>query len=152
MVGPERSGDGVGRLRRWLRWVLALGLAGTGTELVLLEHYEDRWQLVPLFLIALAMAVLVWHTKRQDATSLRALRIIMVLFLVAGLAGLGLHFRGAAEFQLEIDPAMGTWELVKRVMRAKAPPVLAPGMMLQLGLIGLAYALSNTRDKRSEMP
>jgi len=74
------------------------------------------------------------------------------LFLVAGLAGLALHFRGAAEFQLEIDPAMGTWDLVKKVMRAKAPPVLAPGVMLLLGLIGLAYALSNSRDKRSEMP
>ena len=152
MDGPERSGERVEGLRRWLLWVLAFGLAGTETELLLLEHYEDRWQWAPLLLIALAMAVMVWHTRRQDAASLRALRIIMVLFLVAGLAGLGLHFRGAAEFQLEIDPAMGTWELVKRVMRAKAPPVLAPGMMLQLGLTGLAYALSNSRDKRSEMP
>ena len=141
MDGPERSGERVEGLRRWLLWVLAFGLAGTETELLLLEHYEDRWQWAPLLLIALAMAVMVWHTRRQDAASLRALRIIMVLFLVAGLAGLALHFRGAAEFQLEIDPAMGTWELVKRVMRAKAPPVLAPGMMLQLGLTGLAYAL-----------
>ena len=152
MDGPERSGERVELLRRRLLWVLALGLVGTEAELLLLEHYEDPWQLVPLFLIALAMAVMVWHTRRQDAASLRALRIIMVLFLVAGLAGLALHFRGAAEFQLEIDPAMGIWDLVKKVMRAKAPPVLAPGMMLLLGLIGLAYALSNSRDKRSEMP
>jgi len=152
MDGPERSGERVELLRRRLLWVLALGLVGTEAELLLLEHYEDPWQLVPLFLIALAMAVMVWHTRRQDAASLRALRIIMALFLVAGLAGLALHFRGAAEFQLEIDPAMGTWDLVKKVMRAKAPPVLAPGMMLLLGLIGLAYALSNSRDKRSEMP
>ena len=152
MDGPERSGERVELLRRRLLWVLALGLVGTEAELLLLEHYEDPWQLVPLFLIALAMAVMVWHTRRQDAASLRALRIIMVLFLVAGLAGLALHFRGAAEFQLEIDPAMGTWDLVKKVMRAKAPPVLAPGVMLLLGLIGLAYALSNSRDKRSEMP
>jgi NO-binding membrane sensor protein with MHYT domain len=132
--------------------VLALGLAGTGTELVLLEHYEDAWQWAPLLLIALAMAGLAWHWRRQDAASLRALRVVMVLFLVAGVAGLGLHFRGAAEFQLEIDPAMGTWDLVKKVMRAKAPPVLAPGVMLQMGLIGLAYTFSNYRDKRSEMP
>ena len=152
MDGAERSGGGVERLRRWLLWVLALGLAGTEAELLLLEHYEDAWQWAPLLLIALALAALGWHWRRQDAASLRALRLIMVLFLVAGSAGLALHFRGAAEFQLEIDPAMGTWDLVKRVMRAKAPPVLAPGMMLHLGLIGLAYAFSNTRDKRSEKP
>jgi len=151
MDGPERSSGGVERLRRWLLWVLVLGLAGTEAELLLLEHYEDRWQLVPLFLIAPAMVALGWHARRQDAASLRALRIIMVLFLVAGLTGLVLHFRGAAEFQLEIDPAMGTWDLVKKVMRAKAPPVLAPGVMLLLGLIGLAYALPNSREKGSEM-
>jgi len=40
---------------------------------------------------------------------------------------------------------MSTWELVQKVMRAKAPPVLAPGMMLQFGLLGLAYAYSDSR-------
>jgi hypothetical protein len=40
---------------------------------------------------------------------------------------------------------MSTWELVEKVMRAKAPPVLAPGMMLQFGLLGLAYAYSDSR-------
>ena len=151
MDGPDRSGDRIERIRRWLLWVLVLGLVGTEAELLLLEHYEDPWQLIPLFLIALAMAVLAWHTRQRDAASLRALRVLMVLFLVAGLAGVALHFRGASEFQLEIDPAMGAWDLVKKVMRAKAPPVLAPGVMLQLGLIGLAYAFTNSREKRSEM-
>jgi hypothetical protein len=98
------------------------------------------------------MAVLAWHAIRPNAASLRALRVTMALFLVAGLAGVGLHFRGAAGFQLEIDPAMGTWDLVNRVMHAKAPPVLAPGVMLQLGLIGLAYGFSNSGTKRSERP
>ena len=64
----------------------------------------------------------------------------MSLFLLSSVLGLGLHFRGAAEFQLEIDPSMPRWEMFKKVMRAKAPPVLAPGVMLQLGLIGLVYA------------
>jgi hypothetical protein len=151
MDGPDRSGDRIERIRRWLLWVLVLGLVGTEAELLLLEHYEDPWQLIPLFLIALGMAVLAWHATRRDAASLRALRVLMVLFLVAGFVGVVLHFRGAAEFQLEIDPAMGSWDLVKKVMRAKAPPVLAPGVMLQLGLIGLAYAFTNSREKRSEM-
>ena len=152
MARTDGSGEPVRRLSRWLLWILVLGLAGTETELLLLEHYEDPWQLVPLFLIALAIPVLAWHRKQRNTASLRALRTVMVLFLVAGTAGLALHFRGAAEFQLEIDPAMRSWELVKKVMRAKAPPVLAPGVMVQLGLIGLAYAFSDSRDKRSVMP
>ena len=70
----------------------------------------------------------------------------MVFFLLTGFVGVGLHFRGAAEFQLETNPGMSKWELIKNVMRVKAPPVLAPGVMLQLGLLGLVYAASNSRD------
>ena len=152
MDRSERSLDPVERLRRWILWIFAFGLAGAEAELVLLKHYEDPWQFVPLSLIPLAAAALIWHVRQRDAASLRALRILMVLFLIAGFAGFGFHFRGAAQFQLEANPEMGRWELVGKVMRAEAPPVLAPGVMLQLGLIGLAYVLSGSRDSRSEMP
>ena len=64
----------------------------------------------------------------------------MVLFLFAGAAGMWFHFRGGAEFQLEIDPAQSRWNVFTKVMRAKAPPVLASGVMMQLGLLGLVYA------------
>jgi hypothetical protein len=148
----ERGGDRLERLRRWMFWVLVLGFVGTETELLLLEHYEDPWQFVPLLLMVMGLATLVWYTRRHNAASLRAFRIIMILFIIAGFVGLVLHFRGAVQFQLETDPTLGKWALVKKVMRVKAPPVLAPGVMLQLGLIGLAYALPNSRDKRSEMP
>jgi hypothetical protein len=120
--------------------VLGFGLLGTVTELVLLEHYEDGWQLVPLFLMVLALGVLLWHAVRPNARSVRALQGVMTLFLLASVLGVGLHFRGAAEFQLEIDRSQDGWTLVEKVMRAKAPPVLAPGVMMQLGLIGLIYS------------
>jgi hypothetical protein len=127
-------------IRRWLLAVLALGLLGSGAELLLLEHYETAAQWVPLMAIALALAVLIWHSVKGDALSIRALQATMVLFVAAGIAGAGLHFLGAAEFQLEIDPSQSRWQIAKKAMRAKAPPVLAPGLMLQLGLVGLAYA------------
>lgn len=147
MDRPDGSARGLEPLRRWILWALVLGLVGTETELLLLEHYEEPWQFVPLVLIALAIAVLVWHARQHNAASLRALQIVMLLFLAASVIGLALHFRGAAEFQLELDRTMGTWDLVKKAMRAKAPPVLAPGVMLLLGLIGLAYALSDSREQ-----
>lgn len=148
MDRPGVSADRVDLLRRRLFWVLVLGLGGTETELLLLEHYEEPWQFAPLLLIACAVAVLVWHRMRYDAGSLRALRILMGLFLLAGVIGLALHLRGAAEFQRELDPAMGQWDLVKKAMRAKAPPVLAPGVMLLFGLIGLAYAALDSPESQ----
>jgi len=127
-------------IRRWLLAILALGLIGTGIELLLLEHYETAVQFVPLVSIALALGVLIWHRLTGNALSIRALQATMVLFLAAGVAGTGFHLRGAAEFQVEIDPSQSRWEIFKKAMHAKAPPVLAPGLMVQLGLVGLAYA------------
>jgi hypothetical protein len=142
---PSVGTDRVELLRRWILGVLVLGLVGTWTELLLLQHYERPFQLVPVFLIVIAVAVLVWHVMQRDTASLRALQIVMTLFVLAGFVGVIVHFLGSAEFQLELNSSMSTWELVEKVMRAKAPPVLAPGMMLQLGLLGLAYAFSDFR-------
>jgi hypothetical protein len=149
MALSDWSSKRLEQLRRWILYVLVFGLLGTETELVLLEHYCEFWQLVPLFLITLAIACVVWHAMRNDTASLRTLQIVMLLFLVAGFAGVALHFRGAAAFALDTNPSIDKWALVKKVMRTQAPPVLAPGVMLQLGLIGLAYAFSDSLIKRS---
>jgi len=120
--------------------LLVFGLIGTIVELLLLEHYEEGWQLVPLFLIGLALGVVLWHLVRPRTGNVRALQVLMSLFLLAGAVGVGLHLDGAAEFQLEMDPLQSRWEVFKKAMHAKAPPVLAPGMMMQLGVLGLIYA------------
>jgi hypothetical protein len=138
-------------MRRWLLAALGLGLVGSGVELILLEHYETAVQFVPLVSIALALAVLIWHRVKGDALSVRALQATMVLFLLAGIAGTGFHLRGAAEFQVEIDPSQSRWEIFKKAMRSKAPPVLAPGLMVQLGLVGLAYAYRHPTLDQSEI-
>lgn len=129
--------DTLTAVRRWLTGVLLLGLAGTGVELVLLDHYEELWQLVPLVLIAVAIGALGWHLARRSVSSLRVFQWTMALCVCAGLLGVGLHFRGAAEFQTDMDPSQSRWSLTKKVMRVKAPPVLAPGVLAQLGLLGL---------------
>jgi hypothetical protein len=138
-------------LRGWILGVLVLGLLGTVTELLLLEHYEKPLQFVPLVLIGAAFAVLIWHAWQPGTGSLRTLQILMVLFVLAGFIGFVAHFMGSAEFQLELNPDIGAWELVQKIVHTQAPPLLAPGMMLQLGLIGLAYAFSDSRYRRSEV-
>jgi hypothetical protein len=145
MEARRLGADHVELLRRWVLGILVIGLAGTVTELVLLEHYEQLLQLVPVGLIVAAFAAIVWEAMKHSAASLRTLEIVMILFVLSGFAGVAAHFHGSAEFQLDLDPSMGTWELIEKILRAKAPPLLAPGMMLQMGLLGLAYVYSDVR-------
>jgi hypothetical protein len=126
-------------LRRFVLAVLTFGLFGVMADLVTLQHFEDSWQLAPLVLIGLALATIVWYLFGGGAASVRLLQFLMVLFIAAGVAGIILHYRGNMEFQLEIDPSQGGWDLFTKVIHAKAPPALAPGAMAQLGLLGLAY-------------
>jgi hypothetical protein len=127
-------------LRRILLGILFVGLAGLAIELLLLKHDEEATQLIPLVLIALAFVVMAWHAVQESGASLAAVQITMVLFIAAGLLGVYLHYQANVEFQREVDPSIAGRALVWKAMTAKTPPALAPGSMVQLGLIGLAYA------------
>ena len=126
-------------LRRLFLWWLAIGLLVTASDLILLEHYEDRLQLLPLVLIAAGLVLVVVHGIGKGASSLKVLRLLMGLYLLAGLTGLALHYRGSRAFQLEVNPGLKGSELFWRTVKAKAPPALAPAAMVHLGLLGLAY-------------
>jgi len=127
-------------VRRVLLAILIIGLVGTATELLLLDHDEEAIQLVPLALIAIAFVTIAWHALNPGGASLRLFQAVMVLLIVAGGVGTILHYRANVEFQREVDPSIAGRALILKAMKAKAPPALAPGTMAQLGLIGLAYA------------
>lgn len=126
------------RLRSVLIAIVAFGLAGTLVELLLLAHYEEAWQLLPLVLIGLAAIALGLHASRPSAATVRGVQTIMASFVISGFVGTALHVRGASQFQWEIDKSQPRWEVFKKALRAQAPPALAPGIMIQLGLLGLA--------------
>jgi hypothetical protein len=126
--------------RRALLGVFLVGTIGAGADLFLLEHFEDKLQLIPLALLGLALIVLLWHVIHRGPASLRGLQILMILFVIAGFLGLVLHYQGSSEFQLEVNPDLSGLELFSKAIRAKAPPALGPGAMINLGLLGLAYA------------
>jgi hypothetical protein len=131
-------------IRRILFWTLVLGLVGTAIELLLLEHFEDWRQRIPLALLGCAALVLVWHAVDRGAAPVRALQIVMLAFGAAGALGLTLHFRGNREFELEMYPTMAGLELFRRTMMG-ATPTLAPGTMIELALIGFAYTFRHPR-------
>lgn len=126
-------------VRRILLAILFIGFTGTAVELLLLDHVEDRIQLIPLVAIGLGLAVLAWHVVRGSRASLLAVQVVMSLFLAAGLAGIFYHVRANLEFQREFDPTLKGGALLWQALRAKVPPALAPGVMVQFALIGLAY-------------
>lgn len=127
------------RIRRLILALLTFGLVALLAELLALGHYEDPWQFVPLGAIAAALVAIGWHMAAGGATSLRALQAVLVLLVVSGGMGVVLHFRGNAEFQLDMNPDLSEWALLTKVLHAKAPPTLAPGVMAQLGCLGLIY-------------
>ena len=120
--------------------VLFVGLFGMGAELLLLQHTGSVWELIPLVLIGLSLVILTWHAITQHPASVRAVQGTMGLFLIAGVAGIALHYQSSMEFKLETNPSLIGWALFWAVMSAKTPPPLAPGAMIQLGLLGLVYA------------
>ena len=125
--------------RRILLAILILGLAGVSVELWLLAHTEDFYQLIPLWLAALGVITAAMVVLRPSTGTVRLFQVVMMLFLISGIAGMYLHFQVNLEFQLEMDPALSGMALYRKAILAKTPPALAPGAMIQLGLIGLAY-------------
>jgi len=131
--------DTLSGLRRLLAVILLIGMSGTFAELLLLGHVEDALQLIPIVLLGCGLAGLAWHAWTRSAPSAMALRLVMALFVAAGLAGIYFHFAANVEFQKETDPSLTGSALMWRALEATVPPALAPGVMLQLGLVGLAY-------------
>jgi hypothetical protein len=127
------------QLRRLILILLACALMALFGELLALGHDEDALQYIPLSVIALTLVVILWHALAGGEMSVRALQVMMVVLLVSGAMGVYLHYQGNVEFQREVNPAIGGWELVKKALHAKAPPALAPGVMAQLGVLGLIY-------------
>lgn len=125
--------------RRILLIILFLGIAGISLELWLMAHTEDVYQQIPLFLSVAGLLGMIAVVLKPTPGSVRLFQAVMALFLLSGGVGMWLHFQVNMEFQLEMDPALSGMALYRKAIFAKSPPALAPGAMIQLGLIGLAY-------------
>jgi hypothetical protein len=113
-------------------------MSGVGAELLLISHWEDWWQFTPLVALTLGPVVLGGHVIFQSRASLRAVQLVMILFVLSGLLGMWLHYDGRVEFRRELDPTLAGWTLFRAAMTGSTtPPVLAPGVMIQMGCMGI---------------
>ena len=97
-------------LRRLLLGLLLFGLVGTATELLLIGHDEDCWQMIPLVAIAIAALVSLGLAVDQSgdaaAAMVRLFQAMMVLLILSGAPESVLHYRANMEFKLEMDPVV----------------------------------------------
>ena len=137
---PDHDGRASpGLIQRLLLPLFLLGAIGTLAELVLLGHYEEIWQLIPLLLLTISLTVVaMWFIAGRPGAVLRVFQFTMLLCLVAGALGIYLHYDSNVEFELEMNPSARGSELVWNSLTG-AMPALAPGTMFQIGLVGLLY-------------
>ena len=129
--------------------VLLFGSVGTLAELFLIGHYEDRWQFVPLGLLAVVILVTGAYLRRPGETLRRVVAGVMWACIVCGLAGSWLHYRGNTEFEREMYPDRVGFELLRESLTG-ATPVLAPGTMTVIGLFGLVAAWRPEPRRRND--
>ena len=139
MADPVREPPTLASIRRFLLVSLAVGIAGTAGELLLLGHVESTAQWIPVVALGTAILVLVWHAVAPGRRSVRALRLLMAAFIVSGIVGVALHYDGNAEFERELHPTDAGMTFITHVLTG-ATPALAPGSMVLLGLVGLVHA------------
>ena len=145
--------DLVTAIRRLLLALVGIGAAGLEVELLLLEHWDSAVQYTPLVLLGavLVAVLLVW--RRPSPRTVRFFQVVMALCFAAGVVGIVLHYRGNVEFELEHEPLRG-WKLFWKAIHG-ATPALAPGAMIQLGLLGLVYSYRHPalrRDPPAQSP
>jgi hypothetical protein len=139
MAGTSRDSETLASIRTLLLAALAVGVLGTIGELILLRHIDKPTQWIPIVLLVVALPIVGWHARAPRPRGVRALQVLMAGFIVAGVLGVGLHYDGNVDFERELQPDEHGWTFLRKTV-AGATPVLAPGSMVLLGLVGLAHA------------
>lgn len=130
---------GIERWRTLLFWVLVVGVIGILAELLLLGHDDDTLQFIPLGLGAAYLLAFAWYGAARARSAVLAVRVVSGLACVSAGVGIFLHYRANVEWELETTPTMHGMELFREAITGSLP-LLAPGAMLQLGLLGLLWS------------
>ena len=131
-----------------LWWVLVLGLVGLEIELLLLKHTDGIWQIIPLVLLGAGLLLAPWYYRSRSAGAVVGLWGVMAVFIASGVAGTVLHYQGNVVYEQESNPGLTGRELYQAAVQGSTP-TLAPGAMIQLGLLGLVVAFCGSRLGRA---
>ena len=141
----------VATLRRGLLVVFLFGVVGTIVELFLLEHVDGWKQWMPIALLCAGGCAAAAAALHPVPWLMRCLQVASVLCVVSGGAGTWFHYVGNVEFEIERTPELGGLALFSAAMGG-ATPALAPGTMIQFGLIGLLFTWRHPGWRARETP
>ena len=141
MASPKST---LSLIRQALLLILLFGVVGTEAELLLLNHTDGFWQLIPVALNAITLVAIGWYALARSAASIRAIQCIMVVCLISGGVGVVHHFNANVRDAAESNPGLTRREVYLEATEGTTP-ALAPGTMVQLALIGLAFSYRHPR-------
>lgn len=122
-------------LRRFALALCLLGVVTTPIELALMHHDKDKDQIMPFVFLSLAAIGVVAAWFRPNARVLRGVRVLMVLVVLG--SGIGMMEHLKANYQ-DATRGGGSPNWIEDVFGGFAP-LLAPGILAQVGLLGFAF-------------
>lgn len=125
-------------LTRIIIGALLFMMVGTAFELILIDHYEDWQQLIPLVCIAIAMILVGVLFIYRHSILIAVFKLVLGLTALSGFYGTYLHLQANYEFEQEMRPTAAGWDLFTESLSG-ALPSLAPGSMIVLALIGYSF-------------
>lgn len=135
-MAPSETHSDRNYLRTALVVLLLVGGAGLLAELFLLDHLEDWRQWLPVIALGVGCVLAIVVLIRPGRTAWRSLLVTGVVFVLLGGVGIFFHTSGNREFELEMYPDLTGGKLLVETVTG-ATPVLAPGALVQLGLLAI---------------
>jgi len=148
LIQPEDDRGQQMTIRRILLGITYVTILGLIGELSLLDHRDSAVQWTPYVVLVIALASTIQVGVRPTRVSLRIFQGVMLLQIATAIAGMIFHYRGNVEFEVERDESLRGLALFWEAIRG-ATPLLAPGALAQLGLVGLAFTYRHPVLKRS---
>ena len=127
-------------LKKVILFAFAIMALGTALELYLLDHYEDKLQLIPILCIGLVILTVILLVFLRTKLVKGIYKFILVITALSGIYGSYLHLLANYEFELEMTPTASILDLLSESLSG-ALPALAPFSMIVLALIGYSYLI-----------
>jgi hypothetical protein len=127
---------------------IAAALIVSEAELLFVGHTgSNNGQVIAVVLVSLGLITVTCHAILRNTSSIVVLRLTMYPFLIFGIDGLFTHYHRAVQSVLKSQPALVGMPLVFATLSGKIP-LLAPGMLIEIGLLGLIYTFQHPLDVR----
>ncbi len=137
-------------LRRFALALAAVGVIGTLLELTLIKHYASKDQVIPYVLLGLSALGLIAVMVRPTALVLRVFQAVMIVTILGSGIGMFEHLKANAHNAgaTQDKEAIPTTPSAILAGINGFAPLLAPGVLAQVGLLGLVFTYRHPNLQR----